>query len=443
MSTGPLSADTAEKKTEVVSKVDGLEDARRRRFTQRQLRWLLPLAALAVAMVIYGILELTGPSAQEEAPQPALPLVRVEVAVPQNLRLNVKVHGVVTPRTESDLVAETRGRILQISPSLVAGGFFEAGDELLRLDDREARIAVDRARAQVRLRASEATLAAADAKRRKQLSDRGAVSASDLEQFESRSSVAAASLAQARAQLAQAQLDLERTVMRAPYDGRVRERRVDVGQFVSPGSTLGRIYAVDYAEVRLPIATEDLLHLDLGLGASSGWSLPLAVEQGSTARGAPVVLRARLGGQEFEWDARLVRTEGEIDLKTRTLHVVARVDDPFGRHTAVQAPLPAGLFVEAEIEGREREGLFVLPAMAVRDGDNVYVVDAEDRLRVRKVDVLRRTSSQSVIGAGIEAGDRLVVSPLRAVSDGMQLRLSGEPPVGQGPTAVEGEADAS
>ena len=110
MSTGPLSADTAEKKTEVVSKVDGLEDARRRRFTQRQLRWLLPLAALAVAMVIYGILELTGPSAQEEAPQPALPLVRVEVAVPQNLRLNVKVHGVVTPRTESDLVAETRRR---------------------------------------------------------------------------------------------------------------------------------------------------------------------------------------------------------------------------------------------------------------------------------------------------------------------------------------------
>lgn len=439
MSTGPVSVETPSDGTKTVGQVDGLDAARRRRFTQRQLRWILPFVAIGAGVLISALLHYTRPTPVEKEPVDVVPLVRVQAAVAQAVRMNVTAYGVVTPRTESDVVAEVRGRIVSVSPSLVAGGFFAAGDELLRLDDREARIAVERARAQVRLRASEAELASANAGRRKELSRQGAVSASDLESFESRSNVASASLAEARAQLAQAELDLERTVMRAPFDGRVRERGVDVGQFVNPGTRLGRIYAVDYAEVRLPIATEDLMHFDLGLGLAGGWE-PLAHSvEGMAPTRTPVILRASLGGQALEWEARLVRTEGEIDLKTRTLHVVARVDDPYGRKAPVTAPLPAGLFVEAQIEGREIAGLFTVPAMAIRDGDTVYVVDSENRLQVRDVQILRRSRDEAVIGEGISAGDRLVISPLRAVSEGMRLRVAGDAETDAQPAAADAD----
>jgi RND family efflux transporter MFP subunit len=346
-------------------------------------------------------------------PVAVLPLVRVLTIHPETLRMHVVAHGSVAPRTESDLVAEVRGRILTVAPALVAGGFFEAGDELLRLDDREHEIAVRRARAQVKLRESEARLAAADATRRRQLADRGAASAAELEQYESRELVALALLDESRAALQQADLDLERTVVRAPFAGRVRERPVDVGQFVNPGTKLARIYAVDYSEVRLPVQTEDLAHLDLGPGTGSGADATL---------GSPITLRAKLAGSDLEWQATQVRTEGEIDLRTRTLHLVARIDDPYGRLSERAVALPSGLFVEAEIAGRELTGVFVLPAAAVRDGDNVYVVDAEDRLVIRSVEVIRRDRDRVVIGEGLADGERIVVSPLRAVSNGMRLR---------------------
>lgn len=384
-------------------------------FLRQHARSILPLIILAIGAVIWQVLAQTAPQPETQPRVVVAPLVRVATVQPQSLRLNVVAHGTVLPRTESDLVAEVRGRILEVAPALVAGGFFESGDLLLRLDDRENRIAVDRAQAQVQLRKSEAELAWAEARRRRELADRGAASAADLEQFESRGLVGQAALEEARASLEQAQLDLERTIVRAPFDGRVRERTVDLGQFVNPGTKLARIYAVDYAEARLPVPTEDLVHLDLALGFE-----PSA----DPIDGAPITLRARLGGRDLEWPATLVRSEGEIDLRTRTLHLVARVDDPYGRHSARVSPLPSGLFVEAEIEGRELSDVFVLPAAALRDGDAVYVVDASDRLAVREVDVVRRDREQVVIRSGLKAGERIVVSPLRAVSDGMLLRVA-------------------
>ncbi|MHA7838648.1 MAG: efflux RND transporter periplasmic adaptor subunit [bacterium] len=404
------------------------------RHGRRHARWILPLLALAIASAIAWALVATREVPQKIEPVVPSPLVRIQSVSPETRRLTVVARGTVEPRTESDLVAEVRGRVTELSPRLVVGGFFAAGDELLRIDDREHRIARDRAAATVALRESEARLAAADAERRRQLARRGAASAADLEQVESRAQVARAALAEARAVLAQAELDLERTIVRAPYDGRVRERNVDVGQFVAPGAKLGRLFAVDYAEVRLPIQTDDLAHLDVDLrGAGSSMDL---------AR-ADVVLTARLGGAERSWPARLVRTEAAIDEQTRMLHVVARVDDPYrlgldegaleppaaepALRTAspegARVPLPAGLFVRAEIEGRLLEDVYVLPPMALRDDDRVFVVDAEERLRVRDVSVARQERSEVIVDGGLEPGDRVVISPLRVYSEGMKLRV--------------------
>jgi multidrug efflux system membrane fusion protein len=390
------------------------------------LRWILPLVALAVGVGIYWLFVATREMPDTRDPVIPSPLVRVMTVEPEEVHFTVTSRGIVAPRTESDLVAEVRGRVLSISPSLVVGGFFKRGDELLHLDDREHRIGLDRARATVRLRESEARLATADADRRRQLRSRGAASTADLEQFESRELVGGAMLAEAKAALAQVEFDLERTIVRAPFDGRVRERNVDVGQFVSPGTKLGRIFAVDYAEVRLPIQTDELAYLDakfVGLDRRDGFD--------ANARGALVRLTGRLGGRELAWDARLVRAEAAIDGQTRMLHVVARVEDPYllsvERNEAEGAvssnvPLPAGLFVKAEIMGRSVNDVYVVPVMALRDDDRVFVLDEDDRLRVRAVSVVRHDRGHVVIDDGLDAGDQVVVSPLRIYSEGMSLR---------------------
>jgi multidrug efflux system membrane fusion protein len=382
----------------------------------RVLRWGLPVLALALGAFVFWSLLATKPVPVKIEPTQPTPLVRVLTAEPEDVRLTVVARGTVVPRTESDLVAEVRGRVIEASPQLVEGGFFSEGDVLLRLDDREYRIALDRTRATVSLRESEARLATAEAKRRRELATRGAASASDLDQFESRDRVAEAALQEARAMREQAELDLERTVVRAPFDGRVRERNVDVGQFVAPSAKLARIFAVDYAEVRLPVRTDELAHLagTLDFGGNAG-----------AFEGAPVRLTARLGGRELSWAARIDRAEAAIDAQTRMLNLVARVDDPYGLiegEGESGPPLPAGLFVTAEIEGRALEDVFSLPLMALRDGNQVFVFDEEGRLRTRDVSVVRRDQERVVIDGGIEAGEQIVISPLRIYSEGMQLR---------------------
>jgi len=379
----------------------------------RYIRWLLPIGVLALMASVIALLFATSPRPDRHASNVPLPIVRVAVVAPQSFQHSVIAHGSVAPRTESDLVAEVRGRIIWVSPALEVGRFFSEGDEFLHLDGREHEIAMQRAGAEVKLAESEFRLAEAEAARRRVLSKRGASSASDLDQFENRALVAGAALDQARANYDQAALNLERTVVRAPYDGRVRERSVDLGQFVSSGSLLARVFAVDYAEVRLPIRTDELSFLDVPLGF-----------EGDTGSGvdAPVVLTAQLGGVELEWPARLVRTEGEIDLRTRMLHVVARVDDPYVRDGAQRPPLPAGLFVRAEIEGRKIDDVYVLPTIALRDENRVFVVDSEQRLRFRSVDVVRRGREEVVVSGGLAAGEEVVISPVRAVTDGMRVR---------------------
>ncbi|NNL67672.1 MAG: efflux RND transporter periplasmic adaptor subunit, partial [Myxococcales bacterium] len=185
---------------------------------------------------------------------------------------------------------------------------------------------------------------------------------------------------------------------------------------------IARLYAVDFAEVRLPLPDRELRWLDLPLGYAE---LP--------AEGPEITLRAEFAGEPHEWRGQVVRTEGEIDARSRMVHVVARVEDPYGRDdpTLRRAPLAVGLFVQGEIEGRTLPGVFELPRAALHDdrageGDRVHVIDAEGRLRVRPVEVLHTERETVVIGTGLAPGERVSVSALAAVVDGMPVRVSGE-----------------
>ncbi len=196
----------------------------------------------------------------------------------------------------------------------------------------------------------------------------------------------------------------------------MRDKQVDLGQFVNRGAPLATIYAVDYAEIRLPLPDGELAFVDLPFGYRG---------DRDGAAGPEVVLRADFAGRVHEWKGRIVRTEGEIDPKSRMVHAVARVQDPYGRgEDPERPPLAAGMFVQAEITGRAVEAAAVLPRAALRDDDRVIVIDAEDRLRFRDVEILRATQNEVVITSGLEDGDRVCLSMLAAVTDGMQVRIA-------------------
>ncbi len=376
-------------------------------------RWVFPLAVLGGAAVVVVLLLATRPEVVVESPEFLPPLVRVLEVEPQRIRLDVEAEGSAEAAVHSELVAEVWGRVLELGPALVEGGFFREGEELLRLDDREYRVAVEKARAAVERSESEALLAERRLERRRQLVEEGVGSRDDLDDGENQAKVARATLRSARADLARAELDLERTRVRAPYDGRVATREVDRGQFVSRGTPLASIYAIARAEVRLPVPDEDLAHL----------GIPLDFEASEAGAGPVVRLRAKVAGSDASWRGAIHRTEGRIDPRTRMVTLVARVEDPFGRaaDNTETPPLAPGLFVRAEIEGREVAEAVRLPGGALRAGDQVLVLEG-DVLRFRSVTVLRRERDSVVIGSGLAAGEVVCVSPLEAATDGMRVR---------------------
>lgn len=203
--------------------------------------------------------------------------------------------------------------------------------------------------------------------------------------------------------------------MRAPYNGVVRTEAVDVGQFVNRGSEIARIYSTDRVEIRLPIADEQLAYLNLPLGTRG--ELP--------ADEAPAVtLSATFAGRFYEWEGKVVRTEGEIDPRSRMVHVVARVEN-------ADPPIPVGLFVEAGIAGNDVAGVVTLPRSALRSGDRVLVVDEDNKLRYRDITPLRFYQDQVIIREGLEAGERVCISPVQTVVDGMTVK-----PIPSGSTRV-------
>ena len=373
---------------------------------------LVPALVLLLSAVGAFILVATAPSVENTTPDHTVSAVRVRDPQPQSVPMWVKSQGTVAPRTESALVPEVSGRVVWVSPALVSGGFFSEGEPLIRVERRSYEMAVARAKAGVERGKGEVNFAADELNRQHGLSKRNVASPAQLSQAIRSDQVARANLTDAEVGLEQARWDLERTTMLAPYDGRVREERVDVGQVVSPGTSIATLYATDYAEIRLPVADHQLAYLNLpGYGTRESDELPR------------VELNARFAGTEHTWHGSVVRTEGEIDPKSRMVHVVARVEDPYAMQAENKsnAPLAVGLFVQARIQGPAAEDVVVVPRYAMRDANHILVIDHEDRLRVREVEILRIDGEDVLIRGALGPGERLCVSPLQIVIEGMKV----------------------
>jgi RND family efflux transporter MFP subunit len=394
----------------------------------RTLKIALPLTLVIVAAVLAAGMVALKPDVETRVAEPQPPLVRaVEVAL-ADVPLIVRSQGTVRPRTESQLVPEVSGRVIWVSPSFAEGEFFEKGQALLKVDPHDYRQAVVRARAEVARTKLQLAREEAEAEvAREEWEDLGAgEAATALTLREPQLEDARAAVASAEANLTTAERNLERTQIRAPYAGRLRRKNVDVGQFVTVGSPVATIYSVEYAETRLPLPDDELAYVELPLHY-----------RGETARpkGPRVTLKADFAGETFEWVGEIVRTEGEIDPASRMVHAVAQVKNPYGRgEDPDRPPLAVGLYVEAEIEGTNAEGIAVLPRAALRGRSQVLVVSPEDRLEFRDVDLLRTTREQIYVRGGLKAGERVCVSPLEAVTDGMRVRTleeEGATPAGE------------
>jgi len=380
------------------------------------MKIVAPIGILVIGLASAAVLIAARSSVETEIPKAPPPLVRALDVRMESLELKVPAQGTVAPRTESDLISQVSGRVVDVSPKFANGGFFEKGDVLVQIDPRDYELAlatanVEVAKAQVRYSQEQEESAVAQAEWAKV----GDGKATDLVLRKPQLAQARASLDAAQARYQMAKLNLERTAIKAPFAGRVRAKRVDIGQVVGPNAPLGKIYAVDFAEIRLPIPDPELKYLDVSL---------YRTDQPEIVDGPTVDLQADFAGATYTWSGRIVRVEGEIDPQTRMINLVARVDDPYSAPTdAVRPPLAVGLYVEADIGGKVVDNAIVLPRSALRGRSQVLIID-DERLYFRTVDVLRADSETIVITGGLKAGERVCISPLDTVVDGMRVRSS-------------------
>lgn len=382
------------------------------------MRRVLQIAIPAFFLVAGGfgamalIESFTPPQAEPVVVEP--PIVEVLEAKRELVRLTISAEGSVSPRVESEVAPEISGRVVSVSPSLAIGGFFSTGDELLRVDGREYELAVTRARAavaQAELRV--VTEEQEGALARSEWEDLAAGEPSPLALRLPQLAEAKAALASAEATLEQAQFDLERTSVKAPFDGRVRRKQVDLGQYVQRGQPFATLYSTDVAEISLPIPDQDLEFVNLPLGY---------VNASNTNQGPRVVLSTEFAGNRYEWRGRIVRTDGEIDPETRMVRAIAQVQNPYAQSkNSRRPPLAVGMFVEGEIQGRGVQTT-VLPRTALRGADQVWIVNANNRLEFRQIDILRIERDRVLVRGGIEPGDRICLSNIEAAVQGTEVR---------------------
>ena len=324
---------------------------------------LIPAAVVVVAILGAISLYATAPELKPETADPIAPTVRVLAVRPDAVQHLVHSQGTVEPRTESALIPEVSGRVEWVSQALVSGGVFNAGEVLLRIEQDDYEAALAQARAGRQQAEAEAENARFEYERLLQLQDRNLASRSQLEAAERRLRVADAALLSADSGLERARRDLARTELQAPFTGVVRTESVDVGQFINRGSAVATIYATDYVEIRLPIADEQLAYLQL----------PLGVRGELAAEAAPnVELTARFAGRDYSWRGRWSELRG--DRSTRS-HGSRRC--PRGKCRAAPARRPVRASAHL---GRTRANVVTLPRSALRDGNRVLIVDADNRM---------------------------------------------------------------
>ncbi|MGL5407126.1 MAG: efflux RND transporter periplasmic adaptor subunit [Shewanella sp.] len=375
------------------------------------LRRLSPLLILLLFTAGAALLMTTKEAPEQKAEAMPLPIVDVIKVEQQTVSLNLPSYGVVIPQNKTQLVTEVQGRMLSISAQFVAGGIVKKGDQLAQIEPSDY---------EADLMQAEATLAQATAALNEEIA-RGEVAKIEFKGYDKglppelglripQLKKEQANVKYAQAALARAQRNLERTVIRAPFDGIIKARNVDLGQYVSKGANLGELYDTRIAEIRLPLTNDDLAYLE-------------SVDNPDTE----VTLTASLAGKQNTWVGTIIRSEGVIDADNRMVYLVAEIKDPYLRahKTAGSLPLKYGSFVNAVIKGRTVNGIVKLPRHVVRN-EQVALINDKNMVEMRHVNVVRSDLEHVFIKDSLQTGERVAITHTNNMANGQLVKVLGE-----------------
>ena len=381
-------------------------------------RVVMPIAILASCMLFAAYLYYTPTVVEEAVPEVHAVTVRVARVQLESVQLVVQSQGKVQAAQQANLSAAVAGPIAWISPAMQVGAYVEQGEILLRLDASDYETARARSRASMQQAQAEADHANDELERLRGLAEQRLASVAQLADAQRAAAVNAARLLDAEASFKQAQLDYERTEIKAPFNAIIATREVDYGQYVSKAQSVALLYGADEVEVRVPLAIRQLGYLDIPLGTRG--ELP-------PEKAPNVTLTGLYGGVEHKWQGKLVRTEATIDPNSNTVQTIIRVRQPvsttneFGVTEAEAIPLPIGLFVQAAITGKNVANIISLPRSVIRNNNQVLVVTPENKMYYRDVEIFRLEGDRVLISGGLEAGEFICISPIQAVVDGMSV----------------------
>ena len=384
-------------------------------FLRKFLMIFIPIAIIVGFVIATSVIIALNKKPEEKKRSFNTLAVIADYAVRDTVQLSVTTQGEARPRTEIDLVPEVGGKIVYVSPNFLEGGIIRKGETLIRIEDSDYKVAVIRAKASIAQAEQVLIREKAEGEiARQDYAELGRGNPSDLALRKPQQAQAQASLQAAQAELETAELQLKRTAVRAPFDGRVRTKSSDLGQFVTPGRTLGRIFSTDVVEVRLPLTDSDLSKMDL----------PIAFVAKNRASAPDVTLSATIAGKTREWKGKIMRTDSTYDTQTRALFAIAEVFDPYGKGSSEKGvPLPPGLFVDAAVQGKTFENVIVLPRDGLRPEDEIYVVDDKGKVEIRKAEVLDTNAQYAYLLGGVEVGELVVLSPMEKSRVSMTLKV--------------------
>ena len=385
-------------------------------------RWgLIAIGFLAAGIVGFILLQVLAPQPQQRPREVSAPLVQIQPLALTTGPLPVRGNGPVRPRAQVTLTAQVSGEIVEVSPSLVTGGSFTTGETLARIDPRPYRAALDQAEADRQARQADLAFAERQLERDQQLTQSGAASERRRDETLNQRDRARAQIAGLNALIASRAIDLERTAITAPFEGRVFTEQIDEGSVVMPGNEIARIYATDIFEIVVPLSDREAALIP-GLWDTNRTDAPRAV--------ATLPYRGRL----YTWDGYVDRVEAGIDPDTRTIDVVVRIPNPTRRGTvsdstgadtlAEAPPMLIGTYAGVEIEGITIP-YALIPRAALRNNDSIWLVTGDETLHVLEVDVVQDQGTRVAIRhPKLQTGDHLVVSDVAIASDGLKVRIA-------------------
>lgn len=376
----------------------------------------LPILIILIAFAVMRVLALTRAAPQKEARDHPGILAEVMTVRTEDHQIEVVGTGTVQARQEANITPQVSGRVIHIAPEFIAGGFFKEGSLLFKIEDVDYRLAVERAGAA--LAQAELDLAQEESNARiarlewDKLGKNSNEEPNPLVLYEPQLKRARANAASAGAALKQAEIDLQRTRFKAPFNCRIRSEEIDLGQYVRSGSSAGTLAGTDTAEIVVPLPLDELQWLRMP-------------RRGSDETGSAATVKVTIGDQSFAWKGQLVRSLGEVDPHGRMARVVVAVEDPYHLRNNQKTggpDLEMGMFVEVAIQGQTLSSVIPIPRNALRHEDTVWLVDEKEKLTIRQVQVIRRERDVILIRNSIKEGDRLVLTALPGAANGMKLR---------------------